>query len=1160
MTPRKDWDRGVLPGSAALLHSPVMENLTTIATSESRKLVVTPRKDWDPQPDSEETNTFVPGPTQQDQRTPGVCSCGKICKNERGLKIHMGHMGCPPIQNLVHRIGKPCKSKENTGQETHHRARDLLVQDEGEQAAQSSPIKNKDTDEPVMTPQNIVSSERKKRIKWPKTSDQQVWRKFDEDVDMILQNTLCGSVDRKIRAMSTITYAVGRDRFGLEEDHRATPPMGNSGPNRREREIASIRKKLRDLRKQYKKAEESEKQGFSDLADIWREKLIALRKAERLRKNRKERSKRVAQFTSKPFAFLKRLYADKRSGRLQASRTETEQYLKTTYGDPDRELDLGVHPNLISPDEPTTPLDGSLPKLSEVRELLKKARSGSAPGPNGLPYKVYKQCPRLTTRLWKLLVMVWKRGELPDDWLISDGCFIPKEENSTSISQFRTISLLNVEGKLFLAILARRFTNYLLSNGYIDTSVQKGGIPGVPGCIEHTSVLSKIIQDARENKGDLTVLWLDLANAYGSIPHKLVELTLRRYHIPDRFVDLLKHYFNGFKMRYSTNGFTTDWQRLEVGIVTGCTISVVLFSAAMNLLVKSAETKSRGPVLSSGVKQPPTRAFMDDMTVTAKSVPEGRWMLEDLSNLIKWARMKFKPTKSRSLVLKKGKVENKYRFRIGADTIPTLTDNPVKSLGKWFRACLNDKEAVSDMLQQTTVWMKATDRSGLPGRFKTWCFQHGILPRILWPLLIYEVPMSTVEGLERKLTTYLRKWLGVPRSFSSVGLYGKETKLLLPISSVSEEFKKGKARLVMMLRDSSDSKVSEAKIQIKTGRKWRAAEAVEEAESRLRHRDVIGVTAKGRLGLGMLEQQLWQKASDKERRHLVQREIGHIEEEARHARAVGMRQQGDWTRWEEARPRKVTWGDMWKMDGGKLSFLLRSVYDLLPSPSNLCTWGLAESPNCVLCGKPSNLQHILSSCQVALADGRYTWRHNEILREIAAAIDIERRRKRNPVKQQQFIHFVRSGAQSREAGIPTGILSTANDWLMSADVGEKLEFPKDICTTSLRPDIVLWSRKTKQVMLIELTVPWESRMAEAHERKLAKYQPLIEECIRKGWRAQNLPVEVGSRGFPANSLWRTLGAIGILGSARKSLLSRVSKRAEDASSWIWRKRLEKWKH
>ncbi len=105
--------------------------------------------------------------------------------------------------------------------------------------------------------------------------------------------------------------------------------------------------------------------------------------------------------------------------------------------------------------------------------------------------------------------------------------WIPKEENSKNISQFRTISLLSVEGKIFFSILSRRLTEFFLKNSYIDTSVQKGGIPGVPGCLEHTGLVTQLIWEAHEGKGDLTALWLDLANAYGSIPHKLVELALQ---------------------------------------------------------------------------------------------------------------------------------------------------------------------------------------------------------------------------------------------------------------------------------------------------------------------------------------------------------------------------------------------------------------------------------------------------------------------------------------------------------------------------------------------------------------------------------------------------------------------------------------------------------
>ncbi len=58
-------------------------------------------------------------------------------------------------------------------------------------------------------------------------------------------------------------------------------------------------------------------------------------------------------------------------------------------------------------------------------------------------------------------------------------------------------------------ILSRRLTQFLPSNSYTDISVQKGGVPGMPGCIEHNSVISKNIEDAKRNQGNLAILRLD---------------------------------------------------------------------------------------------------------------------------------------------------------------------------------------------------------------------------------------------------------------------------------------------------------------------------------------------------------------------------------------------------------------------------------------------------------------------------------------------------------------------------------------------------------------------------------------------------------------------------------------------------------------------------
>ena len=94
----------------------------------------------------------------------------------------------------------------------------------------------------------------------------------------------------------------------------------------------------------------------------------------------------------------------------------------------------------------------------------------------------------------------WKVAQ---QWRFAEGVWIPKEDNTKNIKQYRTISLLSIEGRIFFAILSRQLTEFLLKN---DTSVQKGGIPKVPGCLEHTGVVTQLIRKAREGK---TYLWTE---------------------------------------------------------------------------------------------------------------------------------------------------------------------------------------------------------------------------------------------------------------------------------------------------------------------------------------------------------------------------------------------------------------------------------------------------------------------------------------------------------------------------------------------------------------------------------------------------------------------------------------------------------------------------
>ena len=158
-------------------------------------------------------------------------------------------------------------------------------------------------------------------------------------------------------------------------------------------------------------------------------------------------------------------------------------------------------------------------------------------------------------------------------------------------------------------------------------------------------------------------------------------------------------------------------------------------------------------------------------------------------------------------------------------------------------------------------------------------------------------------------------------------------------------------------------------------------------------------------------------------------------------------------------------------------FALNAVTDTLPHNVNLCKWKKLSSPQCQLCGETKSLAHILNSCQKALALGRYFTRHDGMLK---VSVD--------------FLQCHMAAGFQITADLP----------------GQQYTFPQDIAPKGLRPDIVMCS--TSAIYLMELTVPFETNIVGAAERKAHRYWELASACGRSH-HTSIITLEVGSRGF-----------------------------------------------
>ena len=182
-----------------------------------------------------------------------------------------------------------------------------------------------------------------------------------------------------------------------------------------------------------------------------------------------------------------------------------------------------------------------------------------------------------------------------------------------------------------------------------------------------------------------------------------------------------------------------------------------------------------------------------------------------------------------------------------------------------------------------------------------------------------------------------------------------------------------------MLRDSCDPLVKNTQPSVITDRKWKAKIPVENAESALRMKEIIGTEANGKAGLGLHPLSQWAKESMLNRRKMVSEELHHLEE-VRHF-VVG--QTGCMDQVGECKRQSCHMEQPQAHGTKKIKFPHKSNLWHLNNTSQPSYLGLTTSDRCRACGKTAILKHILTGCEYALRS--YTWRQNKVQEIFAEA-------------------------------------------------------------------------------------------------------------------------------------------------------------------------------
>ena len=319
----------------------------------------------------------------------------------------------------------------------------------------------------------------------------------------------------------------------------------------------------------------------------------------------------------------------------------------------------------------------------EVTVQLKRLPWQSSPGPDQVGYQVRKLALQSSSEvLCSIFNTCLINNKVPASWKRSNTILLPKSGDLHLPENWRPISLQPTIYKILAAVMARRLASWAIEGGKLSPA-QKGFLP-MEGCAEHTFTVESLLEDSKRKKKNLRILWLDLQNAFGSVPHDLLWFMLRFAGVPAHFIDLCREIYSGSTQKVRGRSWTRDLP-VGVGIKQGCPLSPLLFNFALEGILPHLMSSSVGYKLSNDTSVS-TLGYADDICMVGKTKDDIQKALHLFMEFAEWACLRINPRKCGCLSAingsKRGCYIEPYSPLAGADHIPALKwEDAYKHLG-----------------------------------------------------------------------------------------------------------------------------------------------------------------------------------------------------------------------------------------------------------------------------------------------------------------------------------------------------------------------------------------------------------------------------------------------------------------------------------------------
>ena len=351
---------------------------------------------------------------------------------------------------------------------------------------------------------------------------------------------------------------------------------------------------------------------------------------------------------------------------------------------------------------------------------------------------------------------------------------------------------------------------------------------------------------------------------------------------------------------------------------------------------------------------------------------------------------------------------------------------------------MSDQEHKNELTSKLKEYLEKIDSLDIHPRNKILIYQKYVLGKISWHLTVTKIPSTWIkEKLDNMVSSYMRSWLELPVSATLKIATLSRSKYGLNFINISTRFTQCQLTFRKALKNSANKNINKLHQVTRKGTNIRADSYLSTRDAIKRIRSNTEDEIKGELTTqSLVIKSIWEQSCAK--------------------------YNSSWCKVLDSLPRNL------------YSFVVRYLSNSLANGTNAVRWGIANSSKCLYCDENQTLQHVVSTCKSSLNDGRWTWRHNSILINIARMI-------------------------SKIQGVK--VYCDIND--------SEFQNPSIITGDNERPDLVVV--KDKKCYVLELTVGFETNIRKNSERKQKKYANLITR-LQKDFEIQYVDLSMGCIG------------------------------------------------